>query len=187
MTDPIYYVWAAMKQRCLNTKCARYKQYGARGIEVCDRWRDSFAAFKADMGPRPDGHTLERNDNDGHYEPGNCRWATRREQANNRQRTLRIRYEGRVWLVSELAEHVGMSATALDYRIRHRWGLKRALTEPLREQEPEGQVQYAGRMWTQRALADHLGIKLCTIKQRIKDGNALDAPVRKWKRRLTGV
>lgn len=79
-----YYIWAAMIQRCTNPKSRDYKLYGAIGISVCDRWRNSFEAFLADMGERPDGRSLDRVDNDGNYEPSNCRWATAVEQARNK-------------------------------------------------------------------------------------------------------
>jgi hypothetical protein len=87
--SPEYNSWVAMKSRCFNVNHEHYKDYGGRGITVCDRWKDSFENFYSDMGKRPDGMTLDRYpNNDGNYEPGNCRWATKVQQRVNQRKPV---------------------------------------------------------------------------------------------------
>jgi hypothetical protein len=84
-----YTSWADMMQRCTNTKREKYPRYGGRGIKVCERWRSSFEDFLSDMGAKPDrDHSIECIDNDGNYEPGNCRWASPKEQARNQSTSV---------------------------------------------------------------------------------------------------
>lgn len=83
--SPTYKSWNSMKQRCLNPKDQAYEKYGGRGIQVCERWME-FENFLADMGVRPEGTSIDRIDNDGNYEPSNCKWSTRQQQNRNYSR-----------------------------------------------------------------------------------------------------
>lgn len=113
-----YQSWAGMKDRCLNTENPRFGLWGGRGITICDRWRDDFAAFFEDMGPAPEGKTIDRIDNNKGYEPGNCRWATPKEQANNLRTTRRFALGDQVKTISEWAEVWGCSRDAIKLRLK---------------------------------------------------------------------
>lgn len=103
--DPTYVVWASMKQRCSNPKTINFRDYGGRGITVCQRWRESFENFFADMGVRPAGMQLDRYPNkDGNYEPGNCRWITPKANARNRRNNRLLTYRGETRPMAEWAE-----------------------------------------------------------------------------------
>ncbi len=109
--SPEYRAWHHMRERCYNTNNKRYEDYGGRGIRVCDRWLESFENFLLDMGLRPSKeHSLDRYpDNDGDYEPDNCRWGTRLQQMNGRRNTVFVEHEGEKYSITELAIKLGKS------------------------------------------------------------------------------
>lgn len=107
---PAYYSWCSAIARCHNPASKDFPSYGARGITVCERWRASFENFAADMGERPAGTTLDRFPrNDGNYEPGNCRWATRSEQQRNRHCSVFVQWHGRATHLADVAADLGVT------------------------------------------------------------------------------
>lgn len=112
-----YSSWSSMRQRCLNPKAPNYQNYGGRGVHICARWLESFENFLADMGVRPAGTTLERDETNQNYEPGNCRWATPKEQARNRRNNRLVEFEGEEITMSEAAERSGVNLTTFKYRL----------------------------------------------------------------------
>lgn len=138
--SPTQWVWSDMKRRCHSPGRRGYERYGARGISVCERWlhgdgtRNGFECFVADMGVRPfRDHQLDRIDNDGNYEPGNCRWATREQQDYNKVNTFRFTAFGREWTAAEAEREYGIRRQLIAHRIRVAgMAPERALTQPVR-------------------------------------------------------
>lgn len=122
-----YDAWAGMLQRCNNPRVINFADYGGRGIQVCGRWV-MFENFLADMGPRPAGMTLDRIDNNGDYEPGNCRWTTQRTQARNRRSNHLIKFKGQTRTLMEWGEITGFGWSRIEARLRLGWTVARALT-----------------------------------------------------------
>ncbi len=131
--SPEYEAWHAMIRRCENPRAIGWKNYGGRGVKVCDRWRHSSKDFLEDMGRRPSpSHSLDRIDSNGNYTPENCRWATLKEQHRNRRDNAYVNYKGETRCVSEWAETVGMNPELLRDRLRYGWTMERAWNEPVR-------------------------------------------------------
>lgn len=126
----IYTIWADMKDRCGNKKAASYVYYGGRGITVCDEWRNDFKAFYewAMSNGYAEDLTIDRIDVNGNYEPSNCRWVTRKEQANNTRRNHFLTYDGETHTLADWAEKVGIKQNTLLYRLKRGWSVERTLS-----------------------------------------------------------
>lgn len=153
-----YRSWADMIRRCDN---AADKNYGGRGIKVCDRWR-SFDNFLADMGEKPAGLTLERDDVNGDYEPGNCRWASMRVQTRNKRTNVKLDEV----VLTDAAQALGLTHSAISVRLKRGWSLERAMTTPRWHKSKSGHV---------KSGADHPMAKLtdaevADIRQRLATG-----------------
>lgn len=129
----LYHIWTGIKQRCFNPNEPAYPRYGGRGIVVCDEWKDNFGVFRtwAFASGYNDDLSLDRIDNNGNYEPSNCRWATGVEQNNNRRNNYLITYNGETHTMPEWARITGICYGTLKTRIRKGWSPERALTTPV--------------------------------------------------------
>jgi hypothetical protein len=125
----VYRAWIQMKERCYTTKeTKKLANYVDRGIKVCDRWLESFENFYADMGDPPsDNHSLDRRDNDSDYSPENCRWATRKEQMNNRRVNHFITHGDRKQTLTQWSTETGIPSATIAGRLRRGWSVQQAL------------------------------------------------------------
>lgn len=127
---PEYVAWGQMLRRCYARNLRCWGNYGGRGIKVCDEWRADFAAFFSHVGPRPSSaHSLDRINNDGDYEPGNVRWATRAQQSRNRRASRFIEFNGERLTLGEWAKRIGIDQAGLAWRLK-RWDFNKAMTAP---------------------------------------------------------
>ena len=129
----LHKIWLSMRERCNRRKHPYYKNYGGRGIVVCNEW-DEFTAFRewAYENGYSDELTIDRIDNNGNYEPSNCRWVTVKEQQNNKRNNRRITYQGETYTLTQLAEKIGMNKTTLKERLNMGWSVEDAVERPVR-------------------------------------------------------
>lgn len=131
----LYGIWLQMKNRCFNAKTKRYKDYGGRGITVCDEWRNDFQSFYnwSISNGYDDTLTIDRKDNSGNYEPSNCRWVTVKEQNRNSRQCDMITYKGETHCLKEWSEILGLSYVALKNRKKYGWSIERMFETPVRQ------------------------------------------------------
>jgi hypothetical protein len=126
-----YKAWKNMISRCYHSSTKAWHRYGGRGIKVCDRWRHSFEAFLADMGEPPPRMSLDRfPDNDGNYEPGNCRWTNQKTQSRNTCKATVVEFAGERVPLADLCERMGIRKPMVQARLHRGWSVERAITTP---------------------------------------------------------
>ena len=179
----VYKTWNMMVQRCENPNNPNYKDYGGRGIQVCERWHE-LENFSADMGDPPDGLSLDRRDNEGDYERSNCRWATRKTQNRNTRRNRMLTYDGQTQCATAWANSLGMNAKTLYARLALGWTVEQALTTPVQRQRRG--ATFEGVTQSLADWAYTVGIKRKTLQARLDAGwsaeRALTTPARAWGR-----
>lgn len=167
-----YARWKSMKQRCQDRNAVNFHQYGGRGITVCERWRD-FNSFLTDMGECPGGGmTLDRIDNSKGYEPGNCRWATRREQANNKTNNHLIEWRGEIKTAAEWSRTTGIPIGTILNRIRFGWSIEAALTRSAHERGL--MLNHQGKTLHLAEWARQVGMRYDCLSRRLAAGWTVD-------------
>lgn len=161
--------WRGMIRRCTNKACKSYVNYGGRGIKVCDEWLNSFECFLKDMGPRPSPrHSIDRIDNAGNYEPANCRWATKKVQANNCRKNHLIRYKDETLTLAQASDKYGIPRATLINRINLLgWDVTDAIEKP----HFSRLYDYNGQLLRLPEIAKITGIKYATLYARITISN----------------
>jgi hypothetical protein len=174
-----YITWNAMLSRVRNENNPNFYNYGGRGISVCERWL-KFENFFADMGNKPKGTSIDRINNDGNYEPSNCRWATNAVQANNKRSNRYLTHIGKTQTIAQWEQEFNLNTSTISHRISNGWQIEQILTTPTSNRNVF--LTHDGKTQTVRRWEQEMGFKPTTIRNRIRMGwNAEDAiktPVR---------
>lgn len=177
----IHSVWVNMRQRCSNPRCTSFGNYGGRGITVCERWESSFEAFLADMGHPPaeiQRPQIDRINNNGNYEPGNCRWTTAKENARNKRDNRIVTYRGRQMTLSEACERKGIRESVIVGRMyRNNRTLEEAFAMKLRARSSKRYVIWQGERISEAQLAARYGLHKDVIYRRLTRGWSLERAV----------
>lgn len=177
----LYKIWDGMHRRCYEKKDQAYKNYGARGIIVCDKWHDfnEFLEWVL-MSGYDKKLSIDRIDNNKGYSPENCKWSTKKEQANNRRTNRMIVFNGEEKTVAQWSEKIGIKVSVLQARLNnHGWTIERALTMPLTKELPRKIYNYKGTEASIPVLAKMYKMNVNTIYSRIKMGWPIDKAMTK--------
>lgn len=180
----LYKTWISMKRRCDDPSDSNYKNYGGRGILVCDEW-DTYENFRdwALSNGYDDSLTIDRIDVNGDYEPNNCRWADAVTQSNNRRSNHRLEYNGETHTIKEWSRITGLSDDTIGHRIKYGWTIEDTLTKAVRERRPSSMpIEYNGEVHTIAEWSRITGISYTALVQRFQKGwqveDALTTPTR---------
>ncbi len=170
---PLYNTWNGIRQRCYTKTSVSYKNYGSKEVTMCDSWKDSFSNFVNDMGPRPEGCSIDRIDNSKGYSPENCKWSTRFEQNYNKSVTVVMEYQGKLYNSFELSELCGISPKTL----RSKW--KRGhrgddLVNKFHDQKEVKYYSWEGNEYTMLDISKFLGCSKGVVKSRFRNGWSLN-------------
>lgn len=173
-----YQTWQHMKARCYRVSSKDYKNWGGRGISVCERWH-KFENFLEDMGECPRGMSIDRIDNDGNYEPSNCRWATSKEQTNNTRQNVLIEYNGQIKTIGEWGDLLGIKAQTLKTRILCGWSIKDAFEIKANAGHVNKLIEFNGEKKSLKSHARDAHIKYGTVFSRISRGWSIEKALTK--------
>lgn len=176
-----YGVWCGMRSRCYSKTNPAYKNYGERGIAICEQW-GKFSQFYADMGDPPPGKSLDRIDNNAGYSLGNCRWADRGQQSRNRRNNIIVTLSGETHTLMEWAAIIGLPYKTLHQRRRLGWNIEAAITTPLVHQKDRHRpglhvVEYLGERLSVTALCERVGKPYYLVKNRLTRGWPLERAI----------
>jgi ribosomal protein S16 len=175
--DPIgykcYYTWQAIKRRCNNKQDSAYDRYGGRGIKVCDRWTDSYQNFLDDIGPPPSAdHQIDRADNDGNYEPENCKWVTREENARNKRNSRNLVAFGKKQTLQAWANEIGVKRETIARRLNSGAGPEDALSKVMKRPGKVRRVSTPSGIYETLSEAAHgNGMSISGMHSRVKSPN----------------
>lgn len=184
--SPTYTTYQNMLARCYRPSSPNFKNYGAAGISVCERWRESFANFLSDMGERPNGATIDRIDSSGNYSPENCRWATIEEQQSNISSNVFLTFNGETMHINAWARKLGIDASRIAWRLRHGWSTEQSLTiEPhtgnRTNKTRQRLFEFNGETLCVSDWARRYGLSISLLHTRIKKGMSIGEALTKPK------
>lgn len=172
-TNRLYRIWNNMRTRCNKSYCDHFDRYGGRGIKVCKEWdnlNDGYKNFEswALSNGYSENLTIDRIDNDGNYEPANCRWVSRKVQSRNKEISKRITYNGEKMQINDFAEKYGLTVSAVSKRIKNGWSIEKIVQTPIKHVSRT--VLYMGKQVTLRELSELTGVNYNTICTRYQRG-----------------